>query len=127
MENNRITSIGEQEIQLIDGKKYKIRPLTIKEKRDYLVLVDEIKKKFEEEVKTAISGSEENKEVTQPDLDKLGDSYILNYLSLQIEVGYFLLKILNPDIKKEDLEEAINGSLLKAMIDIAFFDPFQGK
>jgi hypothetical protein len=127
MEYNRITSLGIQEIELLDGKKYKIRPLTIKEKRDYLVLTDEIKKKFEEEVKTAVEASEADKAVTQKEIDKLGDSYIYNYLSLQVEVGYFLLRVLNPDIKKEELENSINGSLLKYMIDVAFFDPFQGK
>ena len=105
METNnekRITMPDIETITLRNGIVCKIRPLTLKEKRDYLALV---------------SSKTPTKEVDSSNL-------VTTYLDLQVEVGLFLLKILNSEITREQVEEGVSGDILRRIFDVAFYDPF---
>lgn len=101
-EATRITEFGNQTFKLVSGIEVSVRPLTFKEKREYLAMIEAFK-------------SPEAKEKQ----DTAGD-----YLTMQVEVAFFILSRLNPELKKEDVEAGLNGEVFKKILDIAFYDPF---
>ena len=101
MNNRRITDFGPTEITLLDGKIYKIRSLTFKEKEEYLDLVEQIRVQTQE----------------NPNLVK-------EYLALQVKVAVFLLSKMNSDITEDQIKTSVNGEILKQILDVCFYDPF---
>jgi hypothetical protein len=99
MEEKRITDFGIQEVTLLNGSTVKIRPLTFKEKKDYLTLISQYKDISPENVATS-------------------------YLDMQVEVAFFLIKVLNPEITKEIVETTLTGESFKQLLEVAFYDPF---
>lgn len=100
MEEKRITEFGIQDIKLLNGKILKVRPFTFKEKRDYIALLDSLKEK------------EQSDDITK------------GYISMQVEVAFFIAKVLNPEVTKEEIESQLTGEEFKKMLDVAFYDPF---
>jgi hypothetical protein len=96
----RVTEFGCQEIELLNGVKVKVRPFTFKEKNDYLKLAESYDSIKPEEL-------------------------AVGYIKMQIDVAFFILSKLNPEITKEVIEENINGEVFKKIVDIAFYDPFK--
>jgi len=101
---DRITQPDVETITLINGIECKIRPLTFKEKKEYLDLVSSL-----------TPSSEDQNSST----DLVG-----TYMSAQVEIAWFLLKILNPKLTREEVEEGVNGTILKKIFEVTFFDPF---
>lgn len=97
----RITEFGSQTIKLVNGIEVNVRPLTFKEKREYLAFVAKAKDK---------------------DIKK--EEFAESYLDLQVEVAFFILSRLNPELKKENVEDGINGENFKKILNVAFYDPF---
>ena len=95
----RVTEFGCQEVELLNGTKVKVRPFTFKEKNDYLKLLDSYK-------------------------DVKAEDLAVSYIKMQIDVAFFILSKLNPEMTKEIIEDSINGEILKKLVDIAFYDPF---
>lgn len=100
-EKTRITEPEILRVRLLDDKVYKIRALTLAEKKEYLKLIDKL-------------FSLQNKEVTEIAKD---------YMDLQVEIAYFILSRLN-EVDKEKLTKILEGSVFKIMVDFAFQDPF---
>ena len=98
-DTKRVTEFGCQEVELLNGVKVKVRPFTFKEKNDYIKLLDSYK-------------------------DVKPEELAISYIKMQIDVAFFILSKLNPEITKEVIEETINGEVLKKIVDIAFYDPF---
>ncbi len=98
-ETTRVTEFGCKEFVLINGTTVKIRPFTFKEKSDYLKLLDGYK-------------------------DVKAEDAATSYIKMQLDVAFFVVSRMNPEIKREIVEEFVNGTLLKEIIDLAFFDPF---
>ena len=101
MNDTRVTDFGPTEIELLDGKKYKIRSLSFAEKLEYLELVDKIKVQTQE----------------NPNLIK-------DYILLQLDVAHLILSKMNPELTKEQIKTSVNGEILKRILEIAFYDPF---
>lgn len=99
--NERITEFGFQSFKFLNGVEIKIRPLTFKEKRDYLALIEVFQKQ----------------EITEA-------TFAPKYIEMQVEAAFFVIHISNPEITKEEIENNINGDILKKIIDVAFYDPF---
>lgn len=95
----RITDFGIQEVGLLNGSSVKVRPLTFKEKRDYLTLIGQYKDITPENIATS-------------------------YLDMQVEVAFFLIKILNPEVTKEVVDNNLTGEAFKKILEVAFYDPF---
>lgn len=98
---DRVTDFGHTEIELLDGKKYKVRSLTFAEKKEYLKMVEDIKAQTKE-----------------------GSNLVTAYLDVQVKVAQFLLSRMNPEITLETVEQNVNGEVLKKVLEIAFYDPF---
>lgn len=99
MEEKRTTEFGIQEVGLLNGTKVKIRPLTFKEKRDYLTLIGQYK-------------------------DIPPENMAMSYIDMQVDVAFFLIKILNTEITKEIVETNLTGEAFKQLLEVAFYDPF---
>lgn len=97
----RVTDFGSTEIELLDGKKYRVRSLTFAEKKEYLAMVEDLK------TQTA------------------GANLVSAYLDVQIKVAHFLLSRMSSEISLETVEKHVNGDILKKILEIAFYDPFQ--
>lgn len=99
MEEKRITDFGIQELSLLNGKIIKIRPLTFKEKREYLALISQYKEVKPEDIANS-------------------------YIDMQVEVAFFLIKVLNPEVTKEEIDGNLTAGVFKTMLEVAFYDPF---
>lgn len=99
--SDRITEFGFQVFKLVNGVEVKIRPLTFKEKRDYLVLVESFQKQ----------------EVTEA-------TFAPKYIDMQVEAAFFVIHLCNEAVTKEEIEAGINGDVFKKILDVAFYDPF---
>jgi hypothetical protein len=99
---DRVTDFGSTEIELLDGKKYRVRSLTFAEKKEYLAMIEDIKAQTKE-----------------------GSNLVAAYLDVQIKVAQFLLSRMNPEITLDTVEKHVNGEVFKKVLEIAFYDPFQ--
>lgn len=99
---SRVTEPKILEVKLLDNNTYKVRALTLKEKKEYLKIIEKLLALKDKEVG----------EVAR------------EYVDLQIEVAHFLLSRLQPNITKKQVGDNLEGSVFAAMVGFAFQDPF---